>query len=63
MQHADARAGGGGRSRVMLEPRLVVRHKGRGKGVYDMQTGTPKENGVETRRKEVARCGRRGGEK
>ena len=47
----------------MLEPRLVVRHKGRGKGVYYMQTGTPEEKEVETRRKEVARRGRRGGEK
>ena len=47
----------------MLEPRLVVRHKGRGKGVYDMQTGTLEEKGVEMRRKEVGRHGQRGGEK
>ena len=35
-QHTNTRAGGGRRSRAMLEPRLVVQHKGRGKGVYSM---------------------------
>ena len=62
-QRADARAGGGGRSWAMLEPRLVVRHKGRGgeRSVFYGRQDKP-EKGRERHEEKVSRCDERRGE-